>query len=433
MDSKNKYLILGGALIALIALVYFMQTGANGSKNDLPEGSDTTSIQKPINPAGTYVLYNLLKNFDNTASIETFQTSKEDKLKDLLPLEFINGLPSLYISISPEFYLKNSDIEHLNKFVENGNYALISTQQFSSNFTDKLLHNNSVSNISVVDTVVSVNFLHKDYKQPKPLNLYSEELNFHGYSKYKDWYCFNDNTLSQTKVIALTQDEQGNTSAILIKHGKGAYLLQSQPSNFSNVNLSRSDGKKYAENLFSHFPDNNIKWHQNFSKYSNYRGLPKPKKKTDPTKLQRTSPLQFILKTPALFAALILIMAGLFLYMAVFSKRRQKIIPPIESNNNTSMEFVSVVSTLYFQQKQHNKLVKHLLQIFRTFILEHYYINLNSKRSDTIDLISEKSNISKEKITDIIKTFKKAKNSQFKEQDLIELYTKLDYFYKHCN
>jgi hypothetical protein len=149
--------------------------------------------------------------------------------------------------------------------------------------------------------------------------------------------------------------------------------------------------------------------------------------------MSRSSPLQYILRQPALLFALILILIGLFIYMLIFSKRRQKIIPPIEANTNASLEFVSVVSQLYFKQKQHNKLVYHLRTLFRSFIQDHYYVTIDFDKGKNIELISDKSGIDPSKIKDIVNTFNSAKNKTFTEADLINLYVKLDDFYKHCN
>ncbi|MFT5599930.1 MAG: hypothetical protein ACI9N1_000161 [Flavobacteriales bacterium] len=433
MSNTAKYGILGAVVIGLLLLFYAL--GGTPSASATSEANETKEAKKPVNPHGSYLLYNLLKNFDRTASIEGFQTTREKPLKEMLNIEFdINGLPSLYISIIETFDLNYSDQKHLLSFVEAGNCAFISSDKFDTDIGVNSFGSNlnTYYDVGLIDTLVEVNYVHPDFKTNKPLVLISDELNFHERPKYKKWLQFMDiSTTPKGAQIATIGDN--SPVAILVEYGEGFFIFHSQPHNFSNVNILREDGTINAENIFSHFPNYNAKWHKNFGKYSPSKGKPKPKRNKKKQQIQRSSPLQFVLQQPALLFALILIIIGLVTYMIIFSKRRQKIIPPIEPNNNASLEFVSVVSQLYFKQKQHNKLVYHLRTLFRSFIQDHYYVTIDFEQGENLELVSDKSGIEIEKIKDIIDTFKSAKNKTFTEADLINLYVKLDNFYNHCN
>lgn len=401
---------------------------ASEAKND---GRDTTQISKPVNPSGTYLLYNLLKQYEKTVSIKTIQTTDTISLEDILPLDDYNSSPNLYVSISEAFYLTKTDRNHLLDFVSEGNYAIISTHDFSYKMTQELFGYDDVTASYYYDTAIQINYLHPQFKNKNDLNIVNEDINFHGKPKYKDFLFFNDWRLDED-IISISGNKE-YLNCVMLKYGDGFFILHTQPGNFSNVNIARKDGKTNAENIFSHFPKNNIYWHQNFGKYSEYRGIPRPKENKQPKKNSRSSPLQFILEQPALLAAFILLIVGTVLYMLVFSKRQQKIIPPIESNENSSLEFMDIVSKLFFQQKQHNKLVNHMVQIFISFLRERYYINLAQKDPNVITRISEKSGIDEYRIRDIINTLKSAKTKRFTEQELIDLHVQLEYFYKHCN
>jgi hypothetical protein len=404
----------------------------NGSASD-GDGNeaDTTQISKPVNPAGTYLLYNLLKQYEKTVSIKTIQTTDTINLSDLLPFDDYNSAPNLYVSISEAFYLTRSDRDHLFDFVSEGNYAIISTKDFSKKMTQEFFSYDDVTASYYYDTAIHINYLHPQFKNKNDLVIVNEDINFHGRPTYKDFLFFNNWRLGEDFIsISGSQD---HLNCVMIPYGEGFFILHTQPGNFSNVNIARKDGKTNAENIFSHFPKNNIYWHQNFGKYSEYRGIPQPKKNKPPKKNSRSSPLQFIIGQPALLAAFILLVVGVVLYMLVFSKRRQKIIPPVESNENSSLEFMDIVSKLYFQQKQHNKLINHMVQIFISFLRERYYINLAQKDPNVITRIGEKSGIDEERIKNIISTLKSAKTKRFTEQELIDLHVQLEYFYKHCN
>lgn len=423
-----------GVGLLLIVLLYFFASGGTSEENEekpvVGNQADSSVIRKPVNPAGTYLLYNLLKKYSKTKSITTIQTTSEKNLDDVLPLTNLNAFPNLYVCLVEDFNIKKVDYDYLMDFVSAGNYAMISAEEFRNGFTAKLLGEKFVTTSYIYDTAVSIHFTHPDFQSKNDLIIHSEQLNLHNKLKYRDFGFFRDDIITEEMIKISGTDEHFN--CLMIPHGDGFFIVHSQPYDFSNVNVIREDGKIHAENIFSHFPYNNIYWHQNFGKYSEYRGIPQPKAKKIPQEISRSSPLEFILKNPMLFMAFILILIGLAMYVIVFSKRQQRTIPPIEANNNSSLEFLDVISKLYYQQKQHNKLVNHMLQIFVTFVRERYYINLTTKQPDLFVRLSEKSGIDETKIKSIIEQFRSAKGKQFTEKELIELYVELEYFYQHC-
>ena len=166
---------------------------------------------------------------------------------------------------------------------------------------------------------------------------------------------------------------------ISLQYGKGSFIIHSTPAAFSNYNMFNKGGKYHAEVVLSHLPKGNIYWHHDFGKYSPYRGVPQPtyseQGSSKEVNYPKSSPLQYIMKVPSLFGALVLLILGALLYMIFQSKRRQRIIPVIESNENSSVEFIQTVSTLYFQQKRHDKLIKHKELIFLSFLRQHYHVS----------------------------------------------------------
>ena len=90
MRLSRKYLILGGALIVMFVLVYFLgrdrQSYSVIKKNFESSKLDSLTIRKAVNPAGTFLLFNLLKNYKNTASIQKVQTSQSTSLSNLSSL-----------------------------------------------------------------------------------------------------------------------------------------------------------------------------------------------------------------------------------------------------------------------------------------------------------------------------------------------------------
>lgn len=445
MGNYKKYGVLVAVILLIGLLLYWSSGNTSPKKNTqktehsvkkgdsiIPLIQDTFTVKKTINPTGTYLLYQLLKTFENTRSLRAFQTTYEHPLYEKLPFNNSNSKPNLYVSIVDEQYLDYSDAQHLIDFVEKGNYAFIAAEYFDPNLMTDIVGFEEPNDNYFYDTIIPFNFIHPDYVQPKELILKNAELNSFGHPKYTFFNLFDPSTINTDYVKIINVKGFEESPCILIKIKKGMILLHSIPSNFGNLNLLSDDGKTHAEIIFSHFPECNIYWHQNYGKYSEYNGVSKPKKNKKPKQKSRNSPLQFILKQPALLWAFILFIIGIVIYILIFTKRQQRVIPILPSKENSSLQFIDVISKLYFQQKQHNKLVHHIRNSFGLFVRERYYINILLNEEDLIIRLSEKSGIDIERIHAIL-TKLNNQNSKISEQQLVELYQQLNYFYTNCN
>lgn len=442
MERSKKYLILTGALVLALALVYFSavrrQSGSGIKKNFEASRNDSLIIKKPINPTGTFLLYHLLKNYKNTSSLQKIQTSQKASLSDLLPKEQKNDRKNIYFAIAEEVNLNDNDGDWLLAFVEEGNCAFIACESLSKKVRTAISEKSYFGFNNYYDTSFALSFYHPMLKQKSSIEIKNAELNSHGYPKYKNWRYFLDADLGDGFVRIAYNNTRDYPICISLQYGKGSFIIHSAPSGFSNYNMFDAGGKYHAEAIFSHLPKGNIYWHHDFGKYSPYRGVPQPtyskQDGSNKSNYPKSSPLQYIMRVPALFTALIMLMVGALLYMLFQSKRRQRIIPTIAPNENSSLEFVKTVSTLYFQQKRHDKLIKHKELIFLSFLRQRYYVSSPGITADFITKVAEKSGIGEKHVKNIFVALRKGKeNRAVSESELISLYNKLEYFYKNCH
>ncbi len=442
MALSKKYLILGGALIMALVLVYFFGGGrqSNSGKKNNSEASrnDSLIIKKPINPTGTFLLYQLLKNYKNTSSLQKIQTSQDLTLSELLPKEQKNDYKNIYFIIAADANLNDEDGDWLLEFVEAGNYAFIACENLSNKIRTAVSDNSYFRFNSYYDTSFVLNFYHPKLLQENPIEIKNAELNSHRYPRYKNWRYFLDADLGGGFVRIAYNKARDYPICIRLQYGKGSFIIHSTPAAFSNYNMFNKGGKYHAEVVLSHLPKGNIYWHHDFGKYSPYRGVPQPtyseQGSSKEVNYPKSSPLQYIMKVPSLFGALVLLILGALLYMIFQSKRRQRIIPVIESNENSSVEFIQTVSTLYFQQKRHDKLIKHKELIFLSFLRQHYHVSSPKITPDFITKVAQKSGVGEKHIKDIFTALVKGKeNRSVSESELINVYNKLEYFYKNCH
>lgn len=143
------------------------------------------------------------------------------------------------------------------------------------------------------------------------------------------------------------------------------------------------------------------------------------------------SPIQFILDNRSLKWSYITLLIGALLYVIFRGKRKQRIVPTIAPNTNTSIEYVETLGSLYEHQNKPRKLVKHMQDIFHHDVKARYFLDHHDE--DYVQKLSKKSNIAAQEIEIIVKTFTTIKDRfEFTESDLSLLYRKLDAFYKNC-
>jgi hypothetical protein len=70
------------------------------------------------------------------------------------------------------------------------------------------------------------------------------------------------------------------------------------------------------------------------------------------------TPLRYILSVPAYRWAYYVAIFSILIYVVVYARRQQRIIPIIEPFKNLSLEFARTVGTLYYQQKDHRDLAE---------------------------------------------------------------------------
>ncbi|PCJ86574.1 MAG: hypothetical protein COA57_06065 [Flavobacteriales bacterium] len=414
MNNNRKYLIVAGALIVLVAV--FWAFFSNDSKPII--NWEKTYRKEDTNPYGTYLLYELLKSYEKKDSLYVL----DRHLADTLKIEF-EGKPKIYFFVGESMRLSNySDMDSLLAFVKNGNIAFVSSEYLRNPFKEEIFVDSYFKEIE--DSTLSLSFYHPDFSgKPKHEILYKTADTVSVY----DWNYINMHQLfddEESVKISYAEDDENKPVLVKVPYGKGWIYLHSVPLAFTNYSLLTENGLQYAENVLSHLPDGDIYW----DKYSK---LPYDIWDKSGYKRPQKSILQFILSQPSLQWAYYLLLITLLVYMIFQGKRRQKIIPAIETTENSSLEFVDMVSKLYRQQKQHNKLIQQQEKIFLNFVRNKYYISTQEIDKGLIGKLSKKTQISEREIESIFNGFRFA-HSTFEISDnfLITLHQKIENFYK---
>jgi hypothetical protein len=343
-------------------------------------------------PFGTYVLnQNINKLFPNQkineSRLDVYRLIKEDSTKN-----------SQILIISKSFKIGKAEVERLVNWVEKGNKIFIAAYNIDDNFTNyfKLKFGFAMPDENV------------DLKFTNPI------LN-------KEKYIFTKNSVNiffinriAKNQTSLAKDGNGNTNFIAINLKKGAIYVCPNPLIFSNYNLIDTKNRKVASNMLSYLSAKKPLILTNYYLYNS---------------VDNESILTTLFKFTELKWAYYIALITLIIYILANVKRKQRAIPVVTPLQNTSLNFVSTIAQIYFQQKDHTQLTQKKIYHFLEFVKQKYRLQQNNN-IQFIEQLSAKSGVDEEVVTKIIILSEKIKKKQtITEIQLIEISNLIDKFY----
>ncbi len=226
---------------------------------------------------------------------------------------------------------------------------------------------------------------------------------------------YNEN---KTVVLGTTKiDGEKVPNFIKVYHGKGAFYLHTNPIVFTNYYLL--NGKEgYAANLLSYLSKDTVLWDKHIK-----RSLYDSEKK-------KPSIFKFFLQHATLTWFLIVAFVGLLLFMLFNARRKQRAIPVIEPEKNTTVAFTQTIANLYLSEANHKNLVDKKITFFLEKVRTKYLINTSNLNSTFIEKLAAKSGNSlqntKYLVNTIITLHKKAECS---EEELISLHKMIEKYF----
>lgn len=426
--KKNRtiWLIVTGLLLLLV-LAYFLNTDLHDwSVNYRGDSKD---------PYGTFLISELLADYYPEEEYEVLK----DSLILSLPLSGGDSARANYVFVGGGMYLRPSDTQRLLDFVANGNQAVIATNVLPFDLMFELYFEECDSIwwdgfSGSYDTIVRANFQHP--------NLHSDQgFAFQFYDKGNpiayEWKYFEDYYFCglEEGLVPIGSFNDGLINFAQRPYGQGNFYLHSTPLAFTNYHLLDPSKLEYVDKVFSHLQPGPIYWDE-YSRVSERMGQAindRNPYSSGNRRLSAESPLQFILSKPALTWAWYLLLVGILLYMLFLSRRRQRIIPVLQKNSNTTLEFLNTIGHLYFLQNNHQQLVMQKMQYFRNFVRERYNVQGLELDEDFKQKLQQRSEVKAPIIDKILLMYKNIKNASLvTENTLIDFHKAMEQFYRHC-
>jgi hypothetical protein len=390
--NKKYYYILAFVFIAVIVLQYIQPKPVNWSR---------TYLKKDKIPFGCYAVFNLLESYGKT--IEVNQQS----------LYNLNGQsedsPATLLIVNDRIELSKLDIKSLFSYIKRGNTVCIAATEFDKAIQDTFRLRTSYNWINVHSSIDSLllkqlfgiryiapeNNILKSYVYPQV----ATETYFTGF----------DTTLFRVSSVNTKNDPVLLEASV----GKGKLLLSSLPDVFGNLFIVNHANRFYTYTLLSKLKNNNILWDEHYKTYN----------------VQEKGMFRFIFGNDALYMAYCITVLGLLFFMVFEMKRRQRAIPVIRPLQNSTLEFVDVISHVYFNTNNHKHIAEESIQYFYFYVRKKFNVNTNSMDEPFYNTVHRLSGIEKDSVEKLFVYCENLKKAPaLTENDLLELNNRINNF-----
>jgi hypothetical protein len=403
--KKTGYISLLAATLAVLA-------GCNDNPGEkrMPSLLETYS-KTDKKPFGAYVAYHQMEEMFFRNSLHTMRRSFDKAWSE------INDTSSLYVCISPAFFVNDREIEAIMSYVNTGNDLFISASYIDHDLLKKL---GCKLNYGFSFASAGLFPMRDTYAQ-----VADTESSRYSYYYYPFRNYFSELTGPHIKVIG--KNEGGQPNCIVCFHGSGRVFLHCDPRAFSNYFLLQHDNYKYMQTLmgFTREAPDHVYWDDFYNKV---------KYRRDNDRSNSFSSLDELLKHPPLAAAFWLLLLVLILYLAFGVKRRQRVIEVIKPNENTTVTFAETIGRLYLQKKDNKNIADKMITYFNEYIRNAFYLNTNLVNPDFIMMLSRKSGVPFHAVDSLYRAIQHAHQSEtIDDYQLLSLNEQIQNFYKNRN
>jgi hypothetical protein len=113
-------------------------------------------------------------------------------------------------------------------------------------------------------------------------------------------------------------------------------------------------------------------------------------------------------------------------------QRRQRAIPVVTPHNNTTLEFVNVISHVYYNSKNHRHIAVEKIRFFYETLRRRFQVDTNLVNENLWSEVAVLSGIDAKQVRQLFNYCEQIKNAeQITEFDLVELNRQIHNFNKH--
>lgn len=370
-----------------------------------PVNWQRTYSYKDKNPFGAYAIHQLLK--------PTYGASLKVNKSTLYNLQEDSVKKKTLVAMNDRINLSKTDLKTLFNFISSGHTVFLSANKFNGSLADTFHLNTNSEQYSFYLKPDSLIKTPGVKLKMTASNLKSKEYTY-------PLLCFDSyfSNYDSTRFTTHSLNNSGKSVLISTTIGKGKLYLMSMPDVFTNFFIVEHNNRSYAYSVLTLATQHadEVIWDEYYKNFNP----------------RNESMFKFIFDSDALYTAYVLTILSLILYMIFDGRRRQRAIPIVEPIKNTTLEFVNVVSHVYFNSDNHQFISEERIRYFYESIRKRFAISTSDINDEFYQQISDLSGYDQKLVKQLFVYCEKLKRSKnTTEYDLIELSRQINNFNKH--
>ncbi len=430
MSSIRTPLLVALIAVVLLAAVFYFVYQSGMPKYDWRDSwAKHVYKETSAEPYGTQIAHRLLEKYFSGKKLTDIQKN----IADELPLDSTQR--SSFFFVGEALYMDSLSTEHLLEFVRTGNTAFLSSKTIPFDFMFHLYYEECPEAAWNDYDFFSDTTAKMTLREPPGVAV---QIHFAEQNKPVDyrWHYIAEEYFCDS----LAHHPLGYVSDSFINfarfpYGRGQFLLHTNPLVFSNYNLLRAETRPYVEGVLSWLPEGDIYWDA-VSRVP--EAIARRRNNRFARSLDEEHPLSYILKQPPLAWAWYLLFGLAVTWLIFRAKRRQRIIPVLPKNENSSYEFIGTIANLHFKEKNYQGLCIQSMKLFLAQIRERYGLvapidaETHAPRVDAefFRRLAAVSEIPEPHIRDIFSQYAATVQFQPTQEMMVDLHLALEGFWK---
>ncbi|MFM2359118.1 MAG: hypothetical protein RLY16_1111, partial [Bacteroidota bacterium] len=208
---------------------------------------------------------------------------------------------------------------------------------------------------------------------------------------------------------------------LLAFHGKGRIFVHTEPRAFGNYFLLKEQNIQYVKQSFGLIQNlpNAVIWDDYYRKR-----FVRPEK-------EPKSGLGILLQYPALRWAFWLLLTLFILFLLSGLRRKQRIVPVLPANKNTSVAFTETIANLYLKEHNNRDLLEKIITYFFDYIRSHYLLNPHNVNEEFIYSLSRKADVSEETTRQVFSAIQQLQlQATISDEELVAFNKLIEQFFK---
>jgi hypothetical protein len=396
MFKKNaKYIYaFAGVFIVIVLAQYLLPKPVNWRRSFQNDSKD---------PLGCYAIYELLDG--------TFGNKINSSKQTLYNLHYTAEENTSWLMVNDQISLGKNDLKSLLRFVEDGNKAFLAANDFRGALADTFHLN---TNLDFAEFFTSPDSLKE--KSGEQIRMLAKNLSKKKYTYSRLAWPTSFSNFDSTRFSILATGSDNKPCLLKASIGKGEIYLMSMPDIFTNYFIVDNPNRELAYNMLSLVKNENLIWDE-YYKSAN---------------VKNTSPFKLILENDSLYAAWILLLLTIVFYMIFEGRRRQRSIPVTIPVTNSTLEFVNVISHVYFNEGNHQSIGVEKVKYFYESIRRKFHVSTQLIDEAMVNEVAELSGVDPKKVRQLFMYCEKIRTSAGITQfELAELNRQINNFNKH--